>query len=127
SPKDFANDATMETLDLCLSCKACKTECPSSVDMAKIKTEFLGHYYDRHGVPLRARLMGHIHTLSKLSAPVAPLANLMMSTPLAKPVMSMIGIQPERKLPSFQRHTFMHHWKAWRQQNPVPNVTRGKV
>ncbi|MEJ7837997.1 MAG: FAD-binding and (Fe-S)-binding domain-containing protein, partial [Thermomicrobiales bacterium] len=55
TPKDFANKATYDTLDLCLSCKACKTECPSSVDMAKIKVEFLAHYYERHGTPLRAR------------------------------------------------------------------------
>ncbi|MGI8975214.1 MAG: FAD-binding and (Fe-S)-binding domain-containing protein, partial [Thermomicrobiales bacterium] len=70
TPKDFANKATYDTLDLCLSCKACKTECPSSVDMAKIKIEFLAHYYEKHGTPLRARLMGHIHTMSKIAAPV---------------------------------------------------------
>ena len=44
---------TYEVIDLCLSCKACKTECPSSVDMAKLKTEFLAHYHDAHGTPLR--------------------------------------------------------------------------
>jgi len=127
TPNDFANDATMETLDLCLSCKACKTECPSSVDMAKIKTEFMAHYYDRHGVPLRSRLMGHIHTLSKVAAPVAPLANVMLQTPLAKPMMSMIGIHRERKMATFQRRTFLHRWRSYRQHNPVPPVTRGKV
>ena len=127
SPADFANDATMETLDLCISCKACKTECPSSVDMAKIKTEFLTHYHDRHGVPLRSRLMGHIHSLSKAAAPVAPFANLMMQTPLAKPVMSMIGIHRERKMAPFQRRTFLHRWRAYRQHNPVPSTRRGKV
>lgn len=126
-PDDFANDATMEVLDLCLSCKACKTECPSSVDMAKIKTEFLAHYHDRHGVPLRSRVMGHIHTLSRLSAPVAPLANVMMNSPLARPVMSMIGIHRERRMPPFQRQTFVHRWKQYRQRNPIPPVTRGKV
>ncbi|HWV25429.1 MAG TPA: FAD-linked oxidase C-terminal domain-containing protein, partial [Thermomicrobiales bacterium] len=127
TPEDFANDATMEVLDLCLSCKACKTECPSSVDMAKIKTEFLSHYYDRHGVPMRARVMGHIHTLSKVAAPVAPLANVMMNSPLAKPVMSMMGIHRDRKMAPFQRQTFLHRWKNYRQRNPVPPVTRGKI
>lgn len=127
TPNDFANDATMETLDLCLSCKACKTECPSSVDMAKIKTEFLTHYHDRHGVPLRSRLMGHIHTLSKMAAPVAPLANVMMNTPLAKPMMSMIGIHRERKMAPFQRQTFLHRWKSYRARTPMPPVTRGKI
>jgi hypothetical protein len=57
TPADFANKKTYDTLDLCLSCKACKTECPSSVDMAKIKVEFLSQYYEKHGTPLRARMM----------------------------------------------------------------------
>lgn len=127
TPNDFANDATYETLDLCLSCKACKTECPSSVDMAKLKTEFMSQYYDRHGVPVRARMMGHIHTLSRIAAPVAPLANLMLQTPVAKPVMSMIGIHKDRKLSPFQQRTFLHRWRAYRKHNPVPPVTRGKV
>lgn len=127
SPKDFADDAPYATLDLCLSCKACKTECPSSVDMAKLKTEFLSHYYDRHGVPLRARMMGHIHTLSKVAAPVAPLANLMLQTPVAKPMMSMIGVHKDRRLSPFHQRTFVHRWRAHRKHNPVPPVTRGKA
>ena len=60
---DFTSKATYEVMDLCLSCKACKTECPSSVDMAKLKMEFLAHYHDAHGTPLRATLFGHIHTI----------------------------------------------------------------
>ena len=127
TPDDFASKATYETLDLCLSCKACKTECPSSVDMAKIKTEFLAHYYEKNGTPLRARIMGHIHTLSKLAAPVAPLANLAMQTPLAKPAMSLIGIHPNRKMSPFERRTFVSRWKQHRKQAPSRPATRGKV
>jgi FAD/FMN-containing dehydrogenase/Fe-S oxidoreductase len=127
SPRDFANDATYETLDLCISCKACKTECPSSVDMAKIKTEFLAHYHDRHGTPLRARMMGHIHTLSKVASPVAPVANFMIQTPLTTPVMSMLGVHKERKLAPFESRTFLRHWRAYRKRTPVAPITRGKV
>jgi FAD/FMN-containing dehydrogenase/Fe-S oxidoreductase len=127
TPKDFASKATYDTLDLCLSCKACKTECPSSVDMAKIKVEFLAHYYERHGTPLRARMMGHIHTVSKLAAPVAPLANLAMTTRLAKPVMSLMKVHSERRLSPFVRRTFVHRWHTHRKHTPVPAQTRGKV
>lgn len=127
SPTDFANDATAEVLDLCLMCKACTTECPSSVDMTKLKTEFLSHYYDKKGVPVRARMMGNIHSLSKLAAPVAPLANVMMNSPVAKPVMSAIGIHRDRKLSPFQSRTFVHRYRAHRKQTPVPPVPRGKV
>jgi FAD/FMN-containing dehydrogenase/Fe-S oxidoreductase len=127
TPKDFASKATYDTLDLCLSCKACKTECPSSVDMAKIKTEFLAHYHERHGTPMRARLMGHIHTISKLAAPVAPLANLAMTTSLARPAMSMMKIHSERRLSPFVRRTFVHRWHTHRKHTPVPAQTRGKV
>ena len=72
-PSDFASKETYEVMDLCLSCKACKTECPSSVDMAKLKAEFLAHYYEQHGVPARAKALGKIHSVSKLASNVAPL------------------------------------------------------
>ncbi|MFM8593064.1 MAG: FAD-binding and (Fe-S)-binding domain-containing protein, partial [Chloroflexota bacterium] len=97
-PSEFTSKEVYDTLDLCLSCKACKTECPSSVDMAKIKTEFLQQYNDQHGVPMRSRVFGNIHLLSKLAAPVAPVANAVMGTPLAKPMMSALGVAPQRKL-----------------------------
>ena len=61
-----------EILDLCLECKACKSECPLSVDMASMKAEFLSHYQDAHGVPLRSRLFGAIRTLNRLGAATAP-------------------------------------------------------
>src|SRR3954464_6672792 len=64
-----------EILDLCLECKACKRECPLSVDMASLKSEFLAHYQDIHGVPLRARAFSAIRTLNRLGAATAPLSN----------------------------------------------------
>ncbi|HEV2109283.1 MAG TPA: FAD-linked oxidase C-terminal domain-containing protein [Thermomicrobiales bacterium] len=127
TPKDFTSKGTYDVLDLCISCKACKTECPSSVDMAKIKTEFLAHYHDAHGTPLRARVFGNIHTISRISSRIAPLANLGLRTPLSRPVMHMIGVHPERSLPAFARRTFLQHWRAHRASQPAARQTRGKV
>jgi FAD/FMN-containing dehydrogenase/Fe-S oxidoreductase len=126
TPDEFTSKETYEVMDLCLSCKACKTECPSSVDMAKIKTEFLAQYQDKHGVPLRSRVMGNIHRISKLSAPVAPLANFAMRTPLARPAMSALGVHPERRLSPFQRQTFISKWRK-HTKTILPRQTRGKV
>src|SRR4051794_13856460 len=70
-----------EILDLCLECKACKSECPLSVDMASLKSEFLSHYQDQHGVPLRSRLFGSIRRLNRLGAATAPVSNLAARLP----------------------------------------------
>ncbi|HFQ94132.1 MAG TPA: FAD-binding oxidoreductase, partial [Anaerolineae bacterium] len=73
---EFTSERMYRVMELCVSCKACKAECPSSVDMAKIKTEFLAQYHAVHGVPLRDRLFTEITRLSRLSSgPLAPLAN----------------------------------------------------
>jgi FAD/FMN-containing dehydrogenase/Fe-S oxidoreductase len=90
-----------EILDLCLECKACKSECPLSVDMASLKAEFLSHYQDVHGVPLRSRLFGSIRRLNRLGAATAPLSNLgARFAPLA-------GIARQRPLPRFTRNTLI--------------------
>ncbi|CAN5729520.1 FAD-binding and (Fe-S)-binding domain-containing protein [soil metagenome] len=126
-PKDFASKETYEVMDLCISCKACKTECPSSVDMAKLKTEFLAHYYDTHGTPFRAKVMGHIHTLSRIGSAFAPLANLTIRTPLGRPLMRAAGVHPERKLSSFTWNTFVRQWRSWSRLERPARATRGSV
>src|SRR5690606_25499339 len=105
-----------------------KTECPSSVDMAKIKTEFLAHYYEDHRVPLRARMMAGIHDMSKLASHTPRLANLGMRSPVARAVQSRIGIHPERRLSPFATRTFEQWWKAHRaRRHSQPLPTRGEV
>src|SRR3990170_2113264 len=81
---DFTGRRLYEVLDLCLECKACKAECPANVDMAKLKYEFLAHYYRRNGLPLRNRLFGHIHRLARLGSALAPPSNW-LPAPAAPP------------------------------------------
>ncbi|OGG55940.1 MAG: oxidoreductase [Candidatus Handelsmanbacteria bacterium RIFCSPLOWO2_12_FULL_64_10] len=97
-----------EALDLCLECKACKSECPSNVDMAKIKYEFLARYYERHGTPLRARLFGDIARLSRIGSALAPLSNRVIgSRPHRWLLDRLIGVDRRRHLMPFVRQTFM--------------------
>ena len=108
-----------EILDLCLECKACKSECPLSVDMASLKAEFLSHYQDVHGVPLRSRLFGSIRTLNRLGAATAPLSNL---TPPG--LRALMGIDRRRPLPRFARETLVR----WHRRRPQPQAApRGEA
>ena len=89
-----------EALDLCLACKGCKAECPSGVDMAKLKYEFENEYYKTHRRPLRDYVFGYFHVAAKMMSYVAPLANgLMEFAPTKKLIAKVLGLAEERKLP----------------------------
>ena len=93
-----------EILDLCLECKACKSECPLGVDMASLKSEFLAQHQDIHGVPRRSRLFGAIRPLNRIGAATAPLSNLPARVPGARALLERtMGIARERPLPRFAR------------------------
>jgi FAD/FMN-containing dehydrogenase/Fe-S oxidoreductase len=124
--EELFSDSTYGVLDLCLGCKACKTECPSSVDMAKIKSEYLVHYYHRNGLPLFNRMMGLLPTLDallyRLAPGLVPLINWGLKTPLAKTVMARIGVHPARDLPVYAPETlaaWFHRRAANRAVVPV--------
>jgi FAD/FMN-containing dehydrogenase/Fe-S oxidoreductase len=103
-----------QVLDLCISCKGCKSECPSNVDMAKLKAEYLQHYYDANGVPLRSWLVGNINKLNNLASVVPSVYNYMMNkSPLAKPIKNFIGFSEKRMLPALAPQTF----KKWLNKN----------
>jgi FAD/FMN-containing dehydrogenase/Fe-S oxidoreductase len=111
----FGDERLHEILDLCLECKACKSECPLSVDMASMKAEFLSHYQDLHGVPLRSRLFGSIRTLNKVGSSTAPLSNLAPRRLLERAA----GIDRRRPLPRFTRATLLR-WDKRRPRRPSP-------
>lgn len=104
--ENLSSQDTFDVLDLCLECKGCKTECPSEVDMAKMKTEFLYHYYQKHATPLRNYIFSHIGTLNKLGSYAPSLFNRFSKSWLAKKFMGWIGISPSRTLPSLANKTF---------------------
>lgn len=125
--KPFGHPEIKDVMDLCLSCKGCKTECPSSVDVSKLKAEFLQHYYDAHGVPFRTRMIGNFTRASKLAANAPRLYNALMSNGLtgglAKKTM---GFAPQRSIPKLARTT-LRKWfdgfedkKAARPAPPEP-------
>src|SRR5439155_76767 len=102
-----------EVLDLCLECRACKTECPVGVDVARFKSEFLAAYWKRHGVPWRARAVGHIHTLSKWGSRFAPASNLAAGSAAGRWVgEKLFQIDRRRRLPAWTRETFARRFAA---------------
>ncbi len=106
----FNHKEIYEVMDLCLSCKGCKSECPSNVDMAKLKAEFLQHYYDENGVPLRSRLIANFATLSKLGSLVPGIYNFMITNKtIGGLIKKVVGFAPERSLPTLHSQT-LHSW-----------------
>jgi FAD/FMN-containing dehydrogenase/Fe-S oxidoreductase len=103
----FDNEELYRIMDLCLSCKACKSECPSNVDMARFKAEFLQHYYDIRGVPFRAWLIAWLPRLYVPGMMVRPLTNFLTSTPLFK---RMAGFSLKRSIPALS-HVTLRRWK----------------
>jgi FAD/FMN-containing dehydrogenase/Fe-S oxidoreductase len=122
--EEFTSKRMYEVLDLCLECKGCKGECPSNVDMAKIKYEFLAHYYEKHGVPLRSRMFAQIETLNRWGSRLAPWSNWVMQNWLTKQVLrSTIGITAARSFPPFARPNFLD----WFEQHRPQSVTKGQT
>jgi len=135
SPNELFSTEMYGVMDLCLGCKACKSECPSAVDMAKIKAEYLVHYYQHNGLPLFNRMMGWLPTLNDLlyrfPAPVstllASIINWSMKQDLTKGLLEKIGVHPERSLPAYAPESFAH-WFNTQQltTDPIPELINGQ-
>src|SRR5207245_1641148 len=98
----LTDPALFEVLDLCLECKACKSECPTNVDMARLKAEFLHQYYRQHGVPWRNWFFGHVGKLSSWASRFPRLANRIVRSRLGRwSTERMLRIDQRRRLPPF--------------------------
>jgi FAD/FMN-containing dehydrogenase/Fe-S oxidoreductase len=104
-------DMVKEVLDLCLSCKGCKSECPSSVDIGKMKAEFTQQYYESHGIPMRSKLIANFSKQMKLASIAPWVFNGVFGTPaLRKIANKMVGFHPDRSMPTLHSHTLKNWW-----------------
>ena len=112
--------AVKQVMDLCLSCKGCKSECPSNVDVAKLKAEFMQHHHDVHGVPLRTRLVANFNALSGLAAYVPWAYNFVLGTPAIRKIANrIIGFHPDRTMPLLAATTLRQWHRKRNQTTPV--------
>lgn len=119
----WSNADAKEVLDLCLSCKACKSECPSNVDMAKLKAEFLQHYYDVHGAPRRAKMIAKYVSSQKM-ARLAPWAwNALFGNQSIRQMLNfLVGFHPDRSIPLAPKQTL----QSWFKRH-TPHAQAGKT
>ncbi|MBP6385041.1 MAG: FAD-binding protein [Pseudarcicella sp.] len=109
----FDHPEIKEVFDLCLACKGCKSECPSNVDVAKLKMEFLHQYYQTNGVPFRSWLIGNFSKLSKIASYVPWAYNFVYkNTFLRKIANNIVGFHPERTIPLLSNTTFNSWFKS---------------
>ena len=125
--RPFDSEEIKEVMDLCLSCKACKSECPSSVDIAKLKAEFLQHYYDSNGVPLRSWIVSRFTDSARLASLAPWLYNAVLQTPALRRITNrMLGFHPERTMPRLNRMP-LHRWFAKRTPLRPLRAKQGRV
>ena len=120
----FDHSELKEVMDLCLSCKGCTSECPSNVDMASMKAEFLHQYYKTHGVPLRAKAFANIDSLNRLGSMMPSITNFFLGNSFTSGLMKrFLKVAPERSLPAIQKVSLRKWFKKNESQTLNPKKT----
>lgn len=123
----FDHKEIYEVMDLCLSCKACKSECPSNVDMAKLKAEFLQQYYDANGVPFRSRMIANFSASAKLGSMMPSIYNFLMTNNFTSRIIkNVVGFAVKRSIPTLSKIT-LQKWYNNHNFYTKPNVNNKKV
>jgi FAD/FMN-containing dehydrogenase/Fe-S oxidoreductase len=122
----FNSKEAKEVLDLCLLCKGCKSECPSNVDMAKLKMEFMYHYQKKNGVPMRSKMIANFAKMSKIGAIMPSAYNFLFKTESLRRIGNkLVGFHPDRTMPLLHSTTLL----SWYKKNALQfqNGEKGKV
>ena len=126
-PEELTGQRLFDTYDLCLQCKGCKAECPSNVDVAKLKMEFLDGYYRQHGTPLGVRMMANAARLESPRLGVRTAFELGHAAARRRLAgQKLLGIDPRRPLPRFERNHFRNWFRANRASEPTAPPSRNR-
>lgn len=121
----FDHKEIYEVMDLCLSCKGCKSECPSNVDVAKLKAEFLQHYYDANGVPFRSKLIANFSKSARLGAIAPGIYNFMMTNrSISRMIKKFSGFATDRSMPTMYKTTLRSWYRKRSQKSEAGNQRR---
>lgn len=122
-PTGMDDPGVHEALDLCLECRACKSECPTSVDMARIKSEVLSDQWARHGAPLAVRAFGHVRTVAQVGSALAPIVNAASTSGVGRALSeALLGVDRRRTLPAWNRRPLSRRLRGVTPQSAVRAV-----
>lgn len=118
--KAFTSPEIMNILSECLSCKGCKSECPSNVDMTKLKAEFLQHYYDHKGIPLRTLLFAYLPVIYRIGSINPWIFNQLSNSKSTRSILKRLGVAPQRQLPVLAPANFGKWYRYWKKKRTKP-------
>ena len=124
----FDHKEIYDVMDLCLSCKGCKSECPSNVDITKFKAEFLQHYYDENGLPFRTRMIAHITRTNSIGAVFPAVFNFFVTNKLFSGIAkTILGFATKRSIPVLYKITLRSWFKKFVAERDESKLTKGKI